>query len=167
MRKIAAKCLSSQLRTIQRALLGYIGTIPGKNFIVISQFVHMKKSFIHDLFIGLIGTIFIFDSAGCSKKIETVTVPATSDTTTNSIPPNADRPSAMATPVAVTIMAAPEGGADLKDLNHAYIRWIMQSHQRPKTYAEFVAASGITVPPAPTGKKYSIDKAGFIAVVDQ
>jgi hypothetical protein len=47
-------------------------------------------------------------------------------------------------------------------LNHVYIGWIVQTHQRPKTFEEFVASSGVQVPPAPDGKKYVIDRNGFI-----
>lgn len=65
------------------------------------------------------------------------------------------------------VATAPEGGADLRDLNHAYIRWVLQTRKHAKTFEEFVAASGISVPPAPAGKKYLIDKAGFIALVNQ
>lgn len=66
-----------------------------------------------------------------------------------------------------SVAAAPGGGADLKDLNHAYIRWIIQSHRHAKTFEEFVAASHISVPPAPAGKKYVIDKAGFVALINR
>ncbi len=65
------------------------------------------------------------------------------------------------------LATAPGGGADLKDLNHAYIHWVVQTHRRAKTFEEFVAGSGISVPPPPAGKKYVIDQAGFIAVVNQ
>jgi len=91
-------------------------------------------------------------------------------------PASADQPNAPALPeqtgitpvnVAVTVAAAPDGGADLRDLNHAYIGWVVRSHQRAKTFEEYVAASGVQVPPAPAGKKYVIDHAGFIAIQPQ
>jgi hypothetical protein len=91
-------------------------------------------------------------------------------------PASADQSSASASPdqtgtvpvsAPVTIAAAPDGGADLRDLNHAYIGWIVQTHQRVKTFEEFVALSGTKVPPPPAGKKYVIDHAGFIAIQNQ
>jgi hypothetical protein len=91
-------------------------------------------------------------------------------------PASPDQASAAATPEqggiapvssAVTVAAAPDGGADLRDLNHAYIGWIVRTHQRAKTFEEFVAASGTKVPPPPAGKKYVIDHAGFIAIKDE
>jgi len=66
-----------------------------------------------------------------------------------------------------TVAASAEGGADLKQLNHAYIGWIVQNHRRPKTFEEFVTLSGIKFPAAPAGKKYVIEKSGFINLVSQ
>ena len=60
------------------------------------------------------------------------------------------------------VAASPEGGADLKQLNHAYIGWIVQNRRRPKSFEEYVALSGVQVPPPPAGKKYVIDKNGYI-----
>ena len=65
-------------------------------------------------------------------------------------------------PTSVPAVAA--GGADLRALNHAYVGWIVRTHQRPKTFEEFMAVSGMTVPPPPPGRKYVIDHAGFIAL---
>jgi hypothetical protein len=47
-------------------------------------------------------------------------------------------------------------------LNHAYIGWIVQNRRRPKSFEEYVALSGVQVPPPPAGKKYVIDKNGYI-----
>lgn len=67
----------------------------------------------------------------------------------------------------MTVPAAPEGGADLRQLNQVYFRWIVQTHQRAKNFEDFVARSGVNVPPPPQGKKYLIDHAGFIAMQNQ
>lgn len=73
-----------------------------------------------------------------------------------------------ATPAAsVTVVAGTEGGADLKQLNHVYIGWIVQNHRRPKSFEEFVTLSGTQVPPAPAGKKYVIEPNGFINLVSR
>ena len=55
---------------------------------------------------------------------------------------------------------------DVRQLNQELIRWIVQNHQRPKTFEDFVARANIQVTPPPAGKKYVIDKHGFIALVD-
>ena len=66
-----------------------------------------------------------------------------------------------------TVAVSPEGGADLRQLNHIYIGWIVQNRRRPKDFNDFVSSSGIQIPPAPAGKKYVIDKNGYIAVANQ
>ena len=65
------------------------------------------------------------------------------------------------------VATSPDGGADLRQLNHIYIGWIVQNRRRPKNFDDFVASSGIQIPPAPSGKKYVIDKNGFIALASE
>ena len=77
-------------------------------------------------------------------------------------PAAAMTPAPQYAPAPVVVAASPDGGADLKQLNHAYIGWIVQNRRRPKDINEFVALSGIQLPPAPAGKKYVIDQNGFI-----
>ena len=104
---------------------------------------------------------------GCGHKPAATTAapPASADQATAPATPEQTGPAPVSAPV--TVAAAPDGGADLRALNHVYIGWIVQSHQRPKTFEEFVAASGVNVPPPPVGKKYVIDHAGFIAIQNQ
>lgn len=99
--------------------------------------------------------------AGCSKsKPPTAQAP----------PPVADTNIAAAvmpgapvsTPPPVVIAPNPDGGVDLKALNHAYIGWIVQTRRAPKSFEDYVAMSGAKVPPPPPGKKYVIDHNGFI-----
>ena len=96
---------------------------------------------------------------GCSKKTSTAQAPAPQ-------PALDTNQTAAATPVApevpTVIAASPNGGADLSTLNQAYIGWVIQNHRHAKSFEEYVAASGISVPPLPAGKKYIIDKNGFI-----
>ena len=98
---------------------------------------------------------------GCGKsKSPTVQAPASSpiaDSQTPALPPTLQHTSAP-----VVIAASPEGGADLKQLNHAYVGWVLQNRRRPNSFDEFVAQSGVRVPPPPAEKKYVIDKYGFI-----
>jgi hypothetical protein len=105
--------------------------------------------------------------AGCGKKA----VPETTavSTPTETAPVSTPAPENHSTPVynappasAPTVASASTGGADLKQLNHIYIGWVIQNRRRAKSFEEFVAASGVQVPPAPDGKKYVIDGNGFI-----
>jgi hypothetical protein len=112
-------------------------------------------------------------AAGCGKKSEkpsssaTPPLQTTQDTSQPAAPGSAVNsqplPVALATNAAGVTNAAP----DLKQLNHAYIAWIVQNRRHLKTFEEFVSASGMQVPPPPAGKKYIIDHSGFIALVNQ
>lgn len=104
-------------------------------------------------------------ATGCGKKPAAeapAPVPVAAATPAPDGQPGLTPPSA---PPAVA--ADPNGGVDLRGLNHAYIGWIVQNRQRPKTYEEFIAKSGLQVPPAPAGRKFVIDENGFIALVNQ
>ena len=79
-------------------------------------------------------------------------------------------PSQSAAPAAIApsiVAVAPDGGADMRALNHAYIGWVIQHNRRPASFEEFVTTSGIQVPAPPAGKKYVIDHAGFVAIQNQ
>jgi hypothetical protein len=108
-------------------------------------------------FLGLALTAALL-SSGCSKSKPDVQTPVMD---TNQ-PAAAMTPAPQYAPAPVVVAASPDGGADLKQLNHAYIGWIVQNRRRPKDINEFVALSGIQLPPAPAGKKYVIDQNGFI-----
>jgi hypothetical protein len=118
---------------------------------------------------ALAGGLWFF--SGCSKPApEPVPAPAPATPTTTDAAPAAPVNPTMYTPPATpapAIATTATGGADLRQLNHVYIGWIIQSHQRPKTFEEFIAASGVQVPPAPDGKKYVIDQNGFINLASQ
>ena len=106
--------------------------------------------------------------AGCGRKplvADAPTIPAATETAPAPMPAN--QPVYVPPAAPATIAAGTDGGADLKQLNHSYIGWIVQNHRRPKTFEEFVTLSGTKVPPAPAGKKYVIEKSGFINLVSQ
>jgi hypothetical protein len=105
--------------------------------------------------------------AGCGHKQTATAVAPPASADQSSAPATPDQTGTAPVNASVTVAASPDGGADLRDLNHAYIGWIVQTHQRAKTFEEFVALSGTKVPPAPAGKKYVIDHAGFIAIQPQ
>ena len=107
----------------------------------------------------------VFFAVGCKKsEIATVETPPSVADTNQSPAVIQQTPASASAPVVVA--ARPDGGADLKQLNHAYIGWILQNRRRPKSFEEFVTLSGIQVPPPPAGKKYVIDGHGFINYVN-
>ena len=99
-------------------------------------------------------------AVGCKKSEPAAAAPPPVADTNQSPAANPSAPPAASAPVVVA--ASPEGGADLKQLNHAYIGWVLQNRRRPQSFEEFVSLSGIQVPPPPAGKKYVIDGHGFI-----
>ena len=106
--------------------------------------------------------------AGCGhKKVAEIGVTTAPPDDSNQAPAPASQATAPETVVPTTVAAAPDGGADLRALNHIYIGWVVRTHQRAKTFEEYVAASGVKVPAPPAGKKYVIDHAGFIAIQNQ
>lgn len=101
-------------------------------------------------------------AVGC-KKNEPAPVAAEPPPVAETNPTPALAPPAQpAASAPVVVASSPDGGADLKQLNHAYIGWIVQNRRRPKSFEEYVTLSGVQVPPAPAGKKYVIDKNGYI-----
>jgi hypothetical protein len=37
-------------------------------------------------------------------------------------------------------------------------KWIVRNRRPPKNFEDFAATAGVSIPPAPDGKKYVIDK---------
>jgi hypothetical protein len=110
--------------------------------------------------------LLFFCCAGCSKSAPPAaqTPPPVTDTNQAA----ADLPGApVFAPPPVEIAANPDGGVDLKALNHAYIGWIVQTRRAPSSFENYVALSGVKVPPPPPGKKYVIDKNGFINLANK
>lgn len=99
--------------------------------------------------------------AGCSKSkppVAQAPLPVADTNLAAAAMPGAP----VSTPPSVEIAANPNGGVDLKALNHAYISWIVQTRRAPSSFENYVAMSGAKVPPPPLGKKYVIDHNGFI-----
>jgi hypothetical protein len=116
--------------------------------------------------LGALMLPLLFCCTGCSKsKPPTAQAPppaADTNATAAQMPPEP-----VYTPAPVEVAANPDGGVDLKALNHAYIGWIVQTRRAPKSFEDYVSMSGVKVPPAPAGKKYVIDKNGFINLANQ
>jgi hypothetical protein len=70
-----------------------------------------------------------------------------------------------------TVQSAPtvraNGEPDLAELNRSLLRWMMRNHRRPQTFEDFAATAGVTIPPAPPGKKYVIASDMHIKLVSQ
>jgi hypothetical protein len=105
--------------------------------------------------------------SGCGKKTQAATPPLQPVAQAQPL----QDPNQPATPPPTLPPAPPPAAlppqADLSQINRAYIGWIIQTHRHAKTFQEFVTASGIQVPDAPPGKKYIVDKNGYIALVNQ
>ena len=107
-------------------------------------------------------------ASGCGKKAAPMvaTPPPEAPAQAAALPgPATPPPPQPYSPVTLTPPAST--APDLSQINHAYIGWIMQTHRHAHTVEEFVAASGVQLPPAPTGKKYVIDRHGYIALANQ
>jgi len=115
--------------------------------------------------LGVLALIAITLSTGCNKSKPSTAQAPSPVTDTNLAAAN--MPGApVSTPPPVEIAANPDGGVDLKALNHAYTGWIVQTRRAPSSFEDYVAQSGVKVPPPPPGKKYVIDKNGFINVAN-
>jgi len=104
----------------------------------------------------------IFLAVGCKKSQPATVETAPPPVADTNQAPAATPPAPQAATVPVVVATNPDGGADLRQLNHAYVGWVMQNRRRPQSFEEFVSLSGIKVPPPPAGKKYVIDAHGFI-----
>lgn len=107
-------------------------------------------------------------AGGCHKPAAASTPPvaAADSSKDQSAGANAPGYTPVVTPIP-PVATNSDGGADLRQLNHIYIGWIVQNQRRPKNFDDFVTSSGVQIPPAPAGKKYVIDKSGFIALANQ
>jgi hypothetical protein len=124
---------------------------------------HRRPLFRSSTFVWLALGVGILLFAGCGKKQPAAETPAAAPAVeAASAPASGGQPVFMPPAAPVTVAVGTDGGADLKQLNHAYIGWVLQNRRRPKSFDDFIAMSGIHVPPPPAGKKYVIDKNGFI-----
>lgn len=61
----------------------------------------------------------------------------------------------------------PAGEPDLAELNRSLLRWVVKNRRPPASFEDFAATSGVTIPPAPPGKKYVLTKDMHIKLVQQ
>jgi hypothetical protein len=56
---------------------------------------------------------------------------------------------------------------EIAEMNRELKRYVVANKRRPNTFEEFVAATKITVPAAPAGKKFALGKELRVTLVDQ
>ena len=127
--------------------------------------VHINDS--REVGLGLAVMLAALLATGCSKSKPVPVEVSTPPTTVEATNPAPAIMAAAPVPTQVVIPASPDGTPDLKAINQIYIRWIVQNRIRPKNLDEFIALSGVRFPPPPAGKKYVIDKNGFINFANQ
>lgn len=64
-------------------------------------------------------------------------------------------------------LVKPNGEPDLHQLDQVMLGWLVSNRRRPSSFAEFAATAGVTIPPPPAGKKYSINKNMHVILVDR
>jgi len=102
---------------------------------------------------------------GCHKKslAKAPAEPMTNNLPTASPPVDVSPIRAGPQPAPVAYNSAPP---DTRGMERVLVGWVIQTHHRPQSFEEFASATHITVPPPPTGKKYSIAKNMHIVLVD-
>ncbi len=90
-------------------------------------------------------------------------VPSNTVATADQPPPPVYPQQAVATQPLVTATGEP----DLGELNRSLLRWVMGHRRKPASFEEFAASANITIPPAPAGKKYGLDKSTMRIVLVQ
>jgi hypothetical protein len=109
-------------------------------------------------------------ATGCGKKSAGPAASATPpppQTNQAAVPPVSPSSTENSQPVpAAQAVNTDTTALTLRDLNRALLKLRMQGHQRPKTFEEFAATTNIQIPPPPAGKKYTLNKKGYIILVD-
>ena len=59
------------------------------------------------------------------------------------------------------------GDSALAQLTAELRRWSVINRRTPKSFEEFASASGVTLPPPPSGKKYAIGTGAKVILVNR
>jgi hypothetical protein len=106
--------------------------------------------------------------AGCSKHSPGPTEQNQARPDAAAMPPPSQLPPGMGNPTAAAKPAVVAPNADvnatLSQLALELRKYVMRTRSVPKNFDEFVAKSGIQVPPPPEGKKYAIDGQSVVLV---
>jgi hypothetical protein len=108
-------------------------------------------------------------ATGCGKEKSTgpaagATPPPAQDT--NAAPAATSSDQSQSSPVASTDTTT-NGQPDLRALNRQFISYELENHTHFKTLEEYEAAANVQFPSPPAGKKYALDRRGYIALVNQ
>jgi hypothetical protein len=173
--------LSPFLTTLQQAALGYADCI-NSNYLQtkpMTRCVHVKLISGHHqperraVFCGaaslgcgllLTGVLFL---TGCHKSSSTAATPTAAETNQVSAVTQTQEPASPPSTVVKTPVVTPSGDPDLHELNRSLLRWVVGNRRPPANFEDFAATANITIPPAPAGKKYVIDKTMHIILVKQ
>jgi predicted small lipoprotein YifL len=111
--------------------------------------------------IAIMAAVFLL--TGCGKKPETSTSAVQSaPRQTNNQTPAVSAP-AVASPGQTNVTATP----DLKQMTKDVHIWMANRRRIPKDFEEFAASVSIKFPPPPPGKKYALDKAMRVILVNR
>ena len=110
----------------------------------------MRRRLITGTFAPALTLALILGATGCGKKATQPAAPQPAPAVESPAQPTPQpsQPSQSA--------AQPNNQPDLAEINRYLIRWIVGHKKRPATFEEFAATAGVTIPPAPAGKKYAI-----------
>ena len=107
---------------------------------------------------------------GCGKPkiVPPPVAPQSNSTSTAAAPTGTPLSPQMQQPAlpAVSVNAGQNGPTQIQSLNRAMMGWAMKNHRRPQTFQEFASTAGFQIPDPPAGKKYALDKNGFIILVN-
>jgi hypothetical protein len=99
-------------------------------------------------------------AAGCKKEESPPPQPG----------PAAAAPNQQIAPATSSPSVVPPSAPKAPDLNALTLslhHWIMRNQRHPANFEEFAADADIPIPPAPSGRKYAIDKSMSVILVKQ
>ena len=107
--------------------------------------------------------------AGCSKKSPASSGQSGAASDAASLPPPSQPPPGVGVPTAntptpVVVAENPDINATLSQLALELRKYVVRTRSVPRNFEEFVAKSGIQVPPPPAGKKYAIEGQSVVLV---
>lgn len=119
----------------------------------------------HVLCAALLCATTVF-AAGCNRKNQSSEPPVATP------PPQAQAAQPATANQPVTMNSAPmaantnDAMPDLRPLNQALLRWIVQNRRRPSSFEDFAASANTQIPPPPPGKKYILNSRGLISLAN-
>ena len=120
---------------------------------------------------GILCVILALVAGGGCGKSKSISSPVESPLSSNSIatvtPAETPPPARMQPSVpSVSVNTNSAGLTQIQMLNRAMLGWKIKNHRLPRTFEEFANSAGFQIPAPPAGKKYALDKNGFIILVN-